>query len=591
MDDVISSLLAGGRLEDARSAAEERVRSARESGPPERLARALASLAEVRLAAREILSARQALDESLELAERHSLPEPLAKLYLLQARLETAEGGRDRAVIFLARAIEALEARPVQTLCGEARRLAVELDQTETADRLEAACLSAPARAILHAITLALEREPDHEKAAAAALDLAARAAGGDRGFILMFDARGKAEVAAAFNMTPEEAARPDLSHSAVRRAFASGEEVLIQDTEDDCWASERPSVRRLRIASVLCVPIKVDQRKLGIIYVDKQRKGGFSLEEAEILRIFARRLMRPLARAREAGLPALAGASPPMEILRKHLEEAALSSRPALLEGEPGTGKGLVAYTIHASGPLRGGPLVVAAAQGLDGPALESALDRATGGTLILDDVDALEAATQEALGRRLSEGKVPARLLSTTTKDLGRLAGAGAFRRDLQRALSETTIRIPPLRERPLDILPLADAFLAEAARETGSPRRLLIPEAEEALVRHSWPGNVRELRDVTRRAAFGGEGPIHLEDLPGYITGRSTVEVRSSDRYQERMAQAEKEFLVRTLAEHGNHVGETARALGIDRPTLRRRMEKLGIPPGEDSDIIEV
>ncbi len=591
MDDVISSLLAGGRLEDARTAAEERVRSARQSGPPERLVRALATLAEVRLAAREIPPARQALEESIEIAGRHALEDPAAKLLLLQARLEAIEGDRDRAVAFLARAAETLEIRPRQNLCGEARRLALDLGQAETADRLEAACLSAPARAILHTVTSTLEREADPERAAGATLELIARASGADRAFILMFDARGKAEAAAAFNMTVEEASRPDLSHGAVRRAFSSGEEVLIQDTEDDRWASERSSVRRLRISSVLCVPVKVDRRKLGVIYLDKQRKGGFNLEEAEIVRIFAHRLVRPLGRAREAGLPALLGTSPQMEIFRKLLEEASLSSRPALLEGEPGTGKGLASYTIHAGGPLRGGPLAVASCRGLAGPALSDALARAAGGTLVLDDADALDPGLQEELERRLSEGSAAARLLATTSRDLRRLAETGAFRKGLHRALSETTIRVPSLRERPVDILPLADAFLSEAAREAGAPRRIMASEAEEALVRHGWPGNVRELRDVMRRVAFAGEGLIHLDDLPGYISGHSTVEIRSGDRYQERLAQAEKEFLLKALAEHDHKVGETAKALGIDRATLRRRMEKFGIPPGEDSDVIEV
>jgi len=591
VDDLIFSLLAGGRIEDARAAAAERVRNARQTGPPERLARALASLAEVHLAAREVPPARQALEEALRIAEPQDLEEPVAKVFLLQARLEALEGAADRASAFLARAVEALEARPHPALCGEARRIAIEIGRDDMADRLEAACLSAPARAILHAVTSTLERETDPEKAASGTLEMAARAAGADRGFILVFDARGKAEPVAAFNMTVEEAARPDLSHGAVRRTFAAGEEVLIQDTQDDRWANERQSVRRLRIASVLCVPIKVDQRKLGVVYLDKQRKGGFSDEEAEIVRIFARRIVRPLGRVREAGLPSLVGVSPDLEKLRKLLEEAALSSRPALLQGEPGSGKELVACTIHASGPLRGGPLVITSCRDLDGPGLAAALDRAAGGTLVLDDVDALDAARQEELARLVASGKVAARLLATTLLDLERRAGEGGFRRDLHRMLSETTIRIAPLRERPMDVIPLAENFMAEAARETGSPRRLLTTEAMQALTRHGWPGNVRELRDVARRVAFAGEGAVHVDDLPGYITGRTTVEVRTRDRYEERMAQAEKEFLVKALEDHGRRIRETSQALGIDRPTLRRRMERLGIPPGEDSDIIEV
>ncbi len=591
MDDLIFALLAGGRLEHARAAAEERAAAARKSGRPDRLARALASLAEVRLAAREAPQARRALEESLQIVEGERSEELLPRLLLLRARLELLEDHRDLAAASLARAVEALEARPRRALSGEARRLALELDLTDTADRLETSCLSAPARAILHTATSILERERDPEKAAAAALELTARAAGADRGFILVYDARGKAEVAAAFNMTAEEAARPDLSHGAVRRAFASGEEVLVQDTRDDAWAHGRSSVRRLRLASVLCVPIKADRRRLGVIYLDKRRKGGFDGEEAEIVRIFARRIARPLGRSREEGPPKLLGSSEAVEKLRRLLGEAALSSRPALLEGEPGSGKGLAARLIHQEGPLRRKPFVVVPCKGIKESALASALEEAAGGTLVLDDVDALGAVAQEALARRIGKDRIAARLLATAPPDFSRRVRKGAFRQDLLHSLGEATLRIPPLRERPGDVLLLAAHFLAEAARETGSPRRELTPEAEQALERHTWPGNVRELRDVIRRSALAGEGPLRPEDLPGYVTGRSTVEVRAGDRYEERLARAEQEFLRRTLEQHGNRVGAAARALGIDRAALRRRMEKLGLPPGEDSDIIEV
>jgi two-component system NtrC family response regulator len=109
--------------------------------------------------------------------------------------------------------------------------------------------------------------------------------------------------------------------------------------------------------------------------------------------------------------------------------------------------------------------------------------------------------------------------------------------------------------------------------------------------ALLRHPWPGNVRELRDVVRRAALAARGPIPVDDLPSYLTGRTTVSARAGEAYGERLVLAEREFLRQVLAQSGNDLRAAAQALGLDPVTLRQRLQKLGLPPGEDDDVVEV
>jgi DNA-binding NtrC family response regulator len=327
---------------------------------------------------------------------------------------------------------------------------------------------------------------------------------------------------------------------------------------------------------------------------MDKRRGSGFSPEECEIVRVFSRRIARPLGRAAETTLvrraPAqIAGTSAFLERLRAHVDEAALSSLPVLVLGEPGSGKDLVARAIHTHGPSRDRPF--AALPGTSVTDLETGISRAGIGTLVLDNVESLSPDAQEILEGRLRAGALAARPVALCSKDLRKAVETGAFRRELFDRLGATVIVLVPLRERTEDIAPLAEHFLAEVARETGSPRRAIAQEAMDALCRHGWPGNVRELREVIRRSALAGHGMIHAEDLPGYITGQSTVKIRAGDSYGERLERAEREFITRVLSDHGNRLRSAAKALGLDRETLRRRMERLGLPAADDDDVVEI
>jgi DNA-binding NtrC family response regulator len=219
----------------------------------------------------------------------------------------------------------------------------------------------------------------------------------------------------------------------------------------------------------------------------------------------------------------------------------------PVLVMGESGTGKELIARLLHDHGPSPAGPLVPVNCGALSRELAESELfghergaftgagarrsgwfEEASGGTLVLDEIGELPLELQPKLLRVLETGRlrrvggrgetpVDVRVVALTLRDLPREVERGRFRGDLYHRLSSFQLVLPPLRERPGDVLLLAEHFLGELDRPRG-PRRLT-PAAQARLLAHRWPGNVRELRNVIRRAALlceSAQGSIDIEDL---------------------------------------------------------------------------
>jgi len=281
---------------------------------------------------------------------------------------------------------------------------------------------------------------------------------------------------------------------------------------------------------------------------------------------------------------------------------QVAASDVPVLVTGPNGAGKEMIADLIVANSRRKGEPFVKVNAGALPDELLEAELfgaepgaytgavkrrigrfEAADRGTLFLDEIGNLSPAGQAKLLRVLQSGtferlgssdqrKVDVRILAATNVDLQAAMAEGRFREDLFFRLSVIEIRVPPLRERPEDIFPLAEAFLAGIAAG-GSPRRLT-SATRAALEEHSWPGNVRELMNRLQRAALIGAGPaIELEDLG---LGDGAVEpTQSSDGEADERRQLEK-----LLVESGGMVSRVASKLGISRQALYRRMQRLGI-----------
>ena len=319
--------------------------------------------------------------------------------------------------------------------------------------------------------------------------------------------------------------------------------------------------------------------------------------------------------------LKELIGESPGIEAVRekiRRLLDRKLGSRhlpPILLDGETGTGKGLVAWLIHRVGPRADGPFVPVNCAAIPETLLESELfghergaftdarqakpglfQAAHRGMIFLDEIGLLPEGLQAKLLKVIEERSVR-RLGSTrsepvdvwivaaTNEDLAGATRARRFREDLYHRLAVLTLWVPPLRERGEDVLFLADHFLARACAEYGLPPKTFTPDARAALLGYRWPGNVRELSNVIERVTLLAEEPevtaetLGLHEAPVRSEHASTVERRTRP-LADAVDPDERSHLLEALSATGWNISRTAARLGITRNTLRYRLEKHGL-----------
>jgi transcriptional regulator with PAS, ATPase and Fis domain len=277
------------------------------------------------------------------------------------------------------------------------------------------------------------------------------------------------------------------------------------------------------------------------------------------------------------------------------------------LITGESGTGKDHLARLIHELGPRRDAPflkidcaslpeeLVESELFGHERGAFTGAVERKPGrlemagtGTIVLDEVAALSPATQAKLLRMLEERQferlgstetitIEARLVALTNSDLARLVADGQFREDLFFRLSVLTIPLPPLRGRPADILPLADALLERAARVHGRQGSVFSEPLRRMLVAYGWPGNVRELKNAIERAlVFSTSLTLAPENFPESVR-TADASARSSLRSLEEI---ERQAIHATLEATRYKISKSAEILGISRKTLLDKRKKYGL-----------
>jgi DNA-binding NtrC family response regulator len=365
---------------------------------------------------------------------------------------------------------------------------------------------------------------------------------------------------------------------------------------------------------------------------VESQRRGEKSAERhATERRRFRQEGMRDTNPSQT--LQAIVGTDP---ILRQVLERAARVAPtriPVLVTGESGTGKELLARVLHELGPSPKGPLVTVNCGALARELAESELfghergaftgaggrragwfEEAAGGTLVLDEIGELPLEMQPKLLRVLETGRirrvggsgetaVEVRVLATTLRDLRRDTQRGSFRLDLFHRLAGFELRLPSLRSRRGDILPLAQQFLAEFQPDLGM--RVLSQDAANKLLAHDWPGNVRELRHVIRRAALLSNdvidaGSIEVERVDDLADGISraadsdgvmadgnpapnTVSAGENDLLalgNKSFEQIQIDVFNWALRRNGNSRRRAAAALGISRSTFCDRVKRLGL-----------
>lgn len=300
-------------------------------------------------------------------------------------------------------------------------------------------------------------------------------------------------------------------------------------------------------------------------------------------------------------------------------IERVAPTEISVLINGETGTGKEVAASALHAFGPRKRRAMVAINCAALPENLLESELfghergafsgavstkqglfEQASGGTIFLDEIGEMSPAIQAKLLRVLEtkrirrvggveERAVDVRVVSATHRDLDQQVRRGEFREDLLYRLRGLSIELPPLRQRPHEILILAGRFLAEAFRAAGREPLPLGPAASEALRRYPWPGNIRELRHAVASAAVLAEGAeLRIEDLPATVRGGNADDARSEAPatpegelpLDEAVRTYERDRIERALAAAGGNQTQAARLLGIPRKTLVSKLKALGI-----------
>ncbi len=301
-----------------------------------------------------------------------------------------------------------------------------------------------------------------------------------------------------------------------------------------------------------------------------------------------------------------LVGESAPIRRLRSLVQVAAPSNGWALIHGENGTGKELVARALHKGSPRKAQRFIAVNCAAIPDELIESELfghekgsftgaferklgrfEQADGGTLFLDEVGDMGLKMQSKVLRVLQECviqrvggdlsiELDLRVIAATNKDLTRSIERGEFREDLFYRLNVIPIRVPPLRERTEDIPLLVEHFIQ---RYSGGRPRTVPPSMMKALKTYTWPGNVRELKNWVERACIlSPTDTIENIEFEGPIS--AAEEGKSAETLRAAKALFEKQFIVRVLAENGGNISKTALKIGLERSHLHKKMKAYGI-----------
>jgi len=378
-----------------------------------------------------------------------------------------------------------------------------------------------------------------------------------------------------------------------------SGIDILRQISEDDL------PMEAIVLTGYAAVSTAIEAMKLGAYdYVTKPAR----MEELEMLVLKASeksRLRREneslrIRLQRQEPKTGLLTEDPAMKEVLATLDRVAGSDLPVLIQGDSGTGKELIARALHSKSPRANGPFVAVNCAAVPENLLESelfghekgaftgALSRKPGlfevadhGVLFLDEIGEVSAQVQVKLLRAIETkeffrvgatraARTDVRIVSATNKNLKNEMQSGGFREDLYYRLNGVTLRLPPLRERKLDVPLLAMHFLQKAA-----PKRNISPRAMEVLRSYSWPGNVRELQMVIQRAAIlSTSDAIEPDDLPLDVRDRNWKAAATIPTGMT-LEEMERQYIETVLRENEGHRGKTARALGIDPKTLYNKL----------------
>jgi len=412
---------------------------------------------------------------------------------------------------------------------------------------------------------------------------------------------------------------RPDVIFADVRLPGMTGIDLLRRVREFD------PAIPVIMMTAYGTIEGAVEAVKLGAF--DYMKK-PVDLEELKLLADRAREnavLKQELSYYRRRGAgeaqpTGILGRSPEIrEIMDRVRQVAALAELPpVLITGETGTGKGLIARTLHGSGARAGKPFIDVNCTALPANLMEAELfgyergaftdakesklglfEAAEGGFLFLDEIGDLELSLQGKLLRAIEERmvrrvggirdrRIDVRIIAATNRDLEQEVKRNQFRGDLYFRLAVILLHLPPLRDRGEDVLLLAEEFVRRFGAKYGKEVRRIDDRARNALLQYPWPGNVRELSHVIERAVLWSRGPTLASGelgLPAVVLPEvNGIGQSPPANVPERdLVQWERTMIERAMREAGGNQTRAAQRLGITRDTLRYRLKKFGLQGG--------
>ncbi len=453
-----------------------------------------------------------------------------------------------------------------------------------------------------------------------------------ERGAIILKEEEEKNIIVSSYNIdgvTLEDARRIS---SSVTKKVTKGEVVITGNAVEDSRFANMGSIKRNKIRSILCVPIISEEKIYGALYLDSTiKKDIFLPSDKEFLQSIGRILgilfskgdllyrmkaevqqLRKMTSTPES-YHSIIGISQPMQDIYKTIEEIAETDVNVLITGETGTGKELIARTIHKLSRRNSRPFITVDCGSLSETLLQSELfghkkgsftgavkdkegicEVANGGTLFLDEVGDAPASIQSGLLRVTDRGEirrigetelreVDIRIISATNKNLEQEVAIKNFREDFFYRLNQAEIKIPPLRERKEDISLILNHYLKIFADKKEKEVRDFEKDAIEILENYPFPGNVRELKNIVELALIKTKGKnISKDDLPDKVIREGLISLKNNEKESLKtvLNRFEKSLLIDSLKRNDWNITKTADDLEISRRSLQLKIKKLEI-----------
>ena len=446
------------------------------------------------------------------------------------------------------------------------------------------------------------------------------------RGAILLTD-EGSFETSLVFGLDRAEGknAAVNVSRTIVQQVLRDGVALLANNAAAETTLVS-DSLIAARTHSVLCVPLVLFDRTLGVVYLDTtQPRDQFNRDHLQLVTAIAGIAAVAIENARQfewletenERLLAdvniehnMVGESAAMQRVYHFISKVAPTDATVLISGESGTGKELAARAMHRNSKRSQKPFMAVNCAALNESLLESELfghekgsftgalaqkkgrlEVADGGTIFLDEIAEMTTPLQVKLLRVLQEREfervggtvtihVDLRVIAATNKNLEEAIETGQFRQDLYYRLNVVSIEMPALRDRRDDIMLLANYFADKYSTRCNRKLKGFSPEARNCLIAYDWPGNVRELENTIERAVVLGTAELILaEDLPEALLDRQ-VNLANPSTYHNALAQAKKQILLSAFEQTKGNLADAARLLGVHPNYLRRLLCNLNL-----------